>query len=184
MPGVLRWLVSMQVPYVPDSNADEDQDISNIPDTSNTLNTSNIQSANASLAADVPGLSTLSPQVPGTEGYIDGRLTGGFCGRINKRGDTCYSFWVGGALDVLGHAELMDMRANRRFLLGQTQHLIGGFGKLPGVEWRPGMLHPLENRSIWLTWNRYITFLPRFSSTEYNRRAGLEKARLGTMYKC
>jgi geranylgeranyl transferase type-1 subunit beta len=26
--------------------------------------------------------------------------TGGFNGRINKPVDTCYSFWVGGALDV------------------------------------------------------------------------------------
>jgi geranylgeranyl transferase type-1 subunit beta len=25
---------------------------------------------------------------------------GGFNGRVNKPADTCYSFWVGGALDV------------------------------------------------------------------------------------
>ena len=25
---------------------------------------------------------------------------GGFSGRVNKPADTCYSFWVGGALDV------------------------------------------------------------------------------------
>ena len=30
------------------------------------------------------------------------------------------------------------MKANRTFLLGHTQHLVGGFGKLPGVEYRPG----------------------------------------------
>jgi geranylgeranyl transferase type-1 subunit beta len=26
---------------------------------------------------------------------------GGFNGRVNKPSDTCYSFWVGGALDVI-----------------------------------------------------------------------------------
>lgn len=26
--------------------------------------------------------------------------TGGFNGRVNKPVDTCYSFWVGGVLDV------------------------------------------------------------------------------------
>ena len=103
----------MQVPYVPEPDPqDPDQEPNNPPPAPYTT--------------------------PGQEGYIDGKLTGGFCGRINKRGDTCYSFWVGGALDVLGHVGLMDMKANRRFLLGQTQHLIGGFGKLPGVEYRPG----------------------------------------------
>lgn len=115
-PGILRWLVSMQVPYVPEPDLQEpDQEPSKTPSAPYT--------------------------VPGQEGYLNGKLTGGFCGRINKHGDTCYSFWVGGALDVLGHAGLMDMKANRWFLLGQTQHLIGGFGKLPGVEYRPDLLH-------------------------------------------
>lgn len=30
----------------------------------------------------------------------DNRDHGGFNGRVNKLADTCYSFWVGGALDV------------------------------------------------------------------------------------
>lgn len=29
-----------------------------------------------------------------------GKGKGGFNGRVNKPADTCYSFWVGGALDV------------------------------------------------------------------------------------
>ena len=30
----------------------------------------------------------------------DDRNHGGFNGRVNKPADTCYSFWVGGAMDV------------------------------------------------------------------------------------
>lgn len=81
----------------------------------------------------IPGVPT--PHHPGSN---HDHLTGGFCGRINKGGDTCYSFWVGGALDVLGFAELMHLSANRKFLLEYTQHVVGGFGKLPGPRCLPG----------------------------------------------
>lgn len=56
----------------------------------------------------------------------------GFNGRCNKLSDTCYSFWVSGSLDALEALELMDHHASRRYLLTKTQHLVGGFGKLPG----------------------------------------------------
>ncbi|KAL7274525.1 geranylgeranyl transferase type-1 subunit beta [Rhizina undulata] len=72
----------------------------------------------------------------------DGRpLRGGFHGRCNKRADTCYSFWVGGSLDVLKRLYLIDVKANRRFLLEKTQHFIGGFSKLPLSNSRPDILH-------------------------------------------
>lgn len=73
----------------------------------------------------------------------------GFNGRCNKRGDTCYSFWVGGSLDVLKQLDLIDMRANRRFLLEKTQHFIGGFSKLP----KPGS--PPGTCSSWGVWPVY-----------------------------
>lgn len=31
----------------------------------------------------------------------------GFCGRVNKTADTCYSFWVGAALHMLGAGDFM-----------------------------------------------------------------------------
>jgi len=34
----------------------------------------------------------------------DDNTYGGFNGRVNKPTDTCYSFWAGGALDVLSFA--------------------------------------------------------------------------------
>lgn len=63
----------------------------------------------------------------------------GFNGRCNKRGDTCYSFWVGGSLDLLKKLHLIDTEANRKFLLEKTQHFIGGFSKLPQSGSPPGM---------------------------------------------
>ncbi|KAF2757067.1 geranylgeranyl transferase type I beta subunit [Pseudovirgaria hyperparasitica] len=56
----------------------------------------------------------------------------GFNGRSNKIADTCYAFWAGGALAVLGKFDLIDKSAARRYLLDKTQHIIGGFGKLAG----------------------------------------------------
>lgn len=89
---------------------------------------------------DALGVATSHPSIPPPHHprYDHDNITGGFCGRINKSGDTCYSFWVGGALDVLGFAELMHLSANRKFLLEHTQHVVGGFGKLPGPGCLPG----------------------------------------------
>ncbi|KAK3400505.1 terpenoid cyclases/protein prenyltransferase alpha-alpha toroid [Sordaria brevicollis] len=74
-----------------------------------------------------------------------------FNGRTNKTADTCYFWWVGGALANLGWLQgydndgegpsngqppqkesLVDRASARRFLLTKMQHRIGGFGKSPG----------------------------------------------------
>ncbi|KAH8815248.1 terpenoid cyclases/protein prenyltransferase alpha-alpha toroid [Xylogone sp. PMI_703] len=82
------------------------------------------------------------------------KLCAGFNGRWNKLPDTCYCFWVSGSLDVrltspytiapnsnsqlmstlkmLGHVNVIDKEATRRFLFEKTQHRIGGFAKFPG----------------------------------------------------
>ncbi|GKT89072.1 prenyltransferase and squalene oxidase [Colletotrichum tofieldiae] len=56
----------------------------------------------------------------------------GFNGRCNKVVDTCYCWWVGGTLQMLGHVDLIDAEPSRRFIMSKTQHLIGGFSKYPG----------------------------------------------------
>ncbi|KAK1707447.1 prenyltransferase and squalene oxidase [Colletotrichum lupini] len=56
----------------------------------------------------------------------------GFNGRCNKVADTCYCWWVGGTLQMLGHTDLIDAEPSRRFITKKTQHLIGGFSKYPG----------------------------------------------------
>ncbi|KAF2789265.1 geranylgeranyl transferase type I beta subunit [Melanomma pulvis-pyrius CBS 109.77] len=56
----------------------------------------------------------------------------GLNGRCNKIADTCYAFWVSTPLKLLGHLDLVDIKPIRRWLLDRTQHMVGGFGKLPG----------------------------------------------------
>lgn len=58
-------------------------------------------------------------------------VDGGFQGRSNKASDTCYAFWVGGVLRILGAQTLFDKKALREFLL-TCQTKYGGFSKFPG----------------------------------------------------
>nr|XP_043632002.1 geranylgeranyl transferase type-1 subunit beta [Erigeron canadensis] len=58
-------------------------------------------------------------------------IDGGFQGRPNKPTDTCYAFWVGGALRILGAGKFIDERILREFLL-TCQSEYGGFSKFPG----------------------------------------------------
>ncbi|XP_008812041.1 geranylgeranyl transferase type-1 subunit beta [Phoenix dactylifera] len=55
---------------------------------------------------------------------------GGFQGRANKPSDTCYAFWVGGVLKILGFYHFLNKGALRRFLLS-CQSKYGGFTKFP-----------------------------------------------------
>ncbi|KAK8671712.1 hypothetical protein V6N13_038299 [Hibiscus sabdariffa] len=57
-------------------------------------------------------------------------IDGGFQGRANKYSDTCYAFWVGAVLKILGGYKLIDKIALRRFLL-TCQYEFGGFRKYP-----------------------------------------------------
>jgi geranylgeranyl transferase type-1 subunit beta len=75
-----------------------------------------------------------------------------FNGRCNKVADTCYCWWVSGALSLLPPVEsskykpeannvniLISRPAARRFLMEKTQHVIAGFSKHPGGP--PDMYH-------------------------------------------
>ncbi|KAL5608536.1 hypothetical protein FOBRF1_009033 [Fusarium oxysporum] len=53
----------------------------------------------------------------------------GFNGRWNKKADTCYCWWVGGTLAMLGNSTIINVIPSRRYLLDITQHRIGGFSK-------------------------------------------------------
>ncbi|TPX70686.1 hypothetical protein SpCBS45565_g01640 [Spizellomyces sp. 'palustris'] len=66
------------------------------------------------------------------------RQVDGFNGRPNKPRDTCYSFWIGASLDLLGVYHLVDTDTLKQFL--KTTHTkYGGFGKGPGDY--PDLLH-------------------------------------------
>ncbi|XP_076917726.1 geranylgeranyl transferase type-1 subunit beta-like [Bidens hawaiensis] len=57
-------------------------------------------------------------------------VDGGFQGRPNKVSDTCYAFWVGGVLKILGANKFMNEKTLREFLL-TCQSEYGGFSKFP-----------------------------------------------------
>lgn len=68
------------------------------------------------------------------------RQVSGFQGRPNKDPDTCYSFWVGASLDLLGvHSDVVNQTLNRGFTLSCQSRQMGGFSKSPEV--RPDVLH-------------------------------------------
>ncbi|WVQ70982.1 hypothetical protein IAR50_000507 [Cryptococcus sp. DSM 104548] len=65
-----------------------------------------------------------------TTRWLVSRQIGGFQGRPGKLEDVCYSFWCGGALNILGHGDLVSHSENQSFLLS-AQSPFGGFGKEP-----------------------------------------------------
>eukprot|EP01034_Spumella_vulgaris_P026161 gene26161-32696_t len=73
--------------------------------------------------------------------WCERRQVQGYQGRTNRDPDSCYSFWIGASIQLLGRFEDTDLQGNREFLLGACQHseLRGGFGKLP--ETYPDILH-------------------------------------------
>lgn len=112
--SLMHWLVSRQFAYVEPSTEDDDAE-------------------NFTFSS----LSISDPSLPVA-----------FNGRVNKVADTCYCWWVSGALAILpplqpssssssSHSSnnvdlLIARRAARRFLMEETQHMIGGFSKHPG----------------------------------------------------
>jgi geranylgeranyl transferase type-1 subunit beta len=118
VPLLLRFLVSRQFAYqdpAADSTGD-DEDDGNFPQP-------RILSRESAAAAGSPCAEFV-----------------GLNGRCNKVADTCYCWWVSGALAILGELHGgggdgtdVDVAREpvRRFLMEKTQHIIGGFSKHP-----------------------------------------------------
>jgi geranylgeranyl transferase type-1 subunit beta len=66
------------------------------------------------------------------------RQVGGLQGRPNKDEDTCYSYWIGGTLRLLGMDGLLQHEKLRDFVF-RCQTRMGGFSKVVGVF--PDLLH-------------------------------------------
>eukprot|EP01100_Stratorugosa_tubuloviscum_P013648 TRINITY_DN6982_c1_g2_i1.p1 TRINITY_DN6982_c1_g2~~TRINITY_DN6982_c1_g2_i1.p1 ORF type:complete len:354 (-),score=148.24 TRINITY_DN6982_c1_g2_i1:55-1083(-) len=67
------------------------------------------------------------------------RQISGFQGRINKDADTCYSFWIGGCLELLNCGHLINSSELEAFIFICQSNSTGGFSKQPGFP--PDMLH-------------------------------------------
>jgi geranylgeranyl transferase type-1 subunit beta len=78
------------------------------------------------------------------------RQLGGMQGRPNKVEDTCYSYWIGGTLRLLGCDNLLDKDALTSFVLS-CQTDMGGFSKVQGVY--PDLLHSFYSMA-WLSLSR------------------------------
>jgi geranylgeranyl transferase type-1 subunit beta len=60
--------------------------------------------------------------------WLVSRQVSGFQGRCNKLPDTCYSFWVGASLRILGADHLINAPLSRSFTL-RCEYQHGGFSK-------------------------------------------------------
>ncbi|CAE8661748.1 unnamed protein product [Polarella glacialis] len=73
-------------------------------------------------------------------GWCVRRQLGGLQGRVEKDVDSCYSFWVGGSLQILGAGSWLDGPACVQFLKRCENSSYGGFQKFPEVP-HPDILH-------------------------------------------
>lgn len=80
-----------------------------------------------------------STELEGIKRWCIRRQQTGFQGRPNKPVDTCYSFWVGGSLKLLGVAELVEKKWNRSYVMSTQGKYTGGFSKWPDSH--PDPLH-------------------------------------------
>ena len=156
--NLLHWLVSRQTSILTDYRkfddgencSDEDPEI--LGKSEEEQSGSSRQSFSIQRSIPVPPSPDLEERSQYSEVEAEDLSCAGFNGRCNKPADTCYSFWVGGALgvcfrlyhslhlgskapnkpQVLDRTDLLNATANRNYLLEKTQHLIGGFGKMPG----------------------------------------------------
>lgn len=70
---------------------------------------------------------------------VNRQTNGGFQGRPNKDPDTCYSFWLGATLSIMGSLNRMNKEKNRDFILNNANLLTGGFSK--NMESIPDPMH-------------------------------------------
>lgn len=83
------------------------------------------------------------PDLPGKEQLIDWcvkRQLHGFQGRVEKPMDSCYAFWVGASLKLLGVGVFLNSEACAQFLKECESASTGGFQKFPEVK-APDLLH-------------------------------------------
>ncbi|OCK83935.1 geranylgeranyl transferase type I beta subunit [Lepidopterella palustris CBS 459.81] len=125
LPLTLHWLASRQT-----ATLDDDDAYDTNKDGTNSSATCHDADSFAKLSGFPPKNSESSYKGQPTSQF-ETQWTG-MNGRCNKIADTCYAFWVTGSLATLNHLPIIDRPALRRYLLDKVQHLVGGFGKMPG----------------------------------------------------
>ena len=93
------------------------------------------------------------------------RQDGGFHGRPGKPSDTCYSFWIGATLEMLGVSSLSNSEENRAFVLTTQDTVAGGFAKFNHVRADP--LHTYLGKFICFCFIIYYFFVLTRGSNEF-----------------
>lgn len=81
----------------------------------------------------------LTTQATGLLHWLVQRQVSGFQGRINKDQDSCYSWWIGSTLQMLGYFDMVELVHLQGFLLSCQHAATGGFAKHP--DHSPDALH-------------------------------------------
>ena len=94
------------------------------------------------------------------------RQIGGMQGRPNKVEDTCYSYWIGGTLRLLGTSQfdLLDHVPLRNFVFS-CQSAMGGFSKAQNAY--PDLLHSFYSMS-YLNLSSSLLLLSSKDTTDNN----------------
>jgi geranylgeranyl transferase type-1 subunit beta len=83
--------------------------------------------------------SPLTSQAQGLLHWLVQRQVSGFQGRINKDQDSCYSWWIGATLQMLGFFDVVELVHLKGFVLSCQHQATGGFAKHP--DHSPDALH-------------------------------------------
>ncbi|XP_069694771.1 geranylgeranyl transferase type-1 subunit beta [Periplaneta americana] len=78
-------------------------------------------------------------QLDGLRRWGLARQVSGFQGRPNKPVDTCYSFWLGAVLKILGVFEMVDYQQNKNYILSTQDPIVGGLSKW--IDTTPDPMH-------------------------------------------
>lgn len=81
----------------------------------------------------------LTEQATGLLHWLVQRQVSGFQGRINKDQDSCYSWWIGSSLQMLGYFDMVELVHLQGFILSCQDAATGGFAKHPNHH--PDALH-------------------------------------------
>lgn len=123
---VVRWLVYRQT-ELSDPDAGPDSEFLGVGRDFQNGQSNLMQGGANSALYQSPNQTVINPALEADEDCA------GMNGRTNKVADTCYAWWAGASLHLLGKPDLYDRKAIRHYLLEKTQHsVLGGFGKFPG----------------------------------------------------
>ncbi|KAF4552375.1 Prenyltransferase and squalene oxidase repeat-containing protein 2 [Elsinoe fawcettii] len=124
--STIKWLVSRQTATL--TEEDSFDTLHDETDTPETCHDAHTFVAPARIPTDTGKLSfSTRPTRSFAQDWV------GLNGRPNKIADTCYAFWVGGALHLLDAGQLVEEERISKWLLERTAHpALGGFGKHAG----------------------------------------------------